>query len=277
MIMEIPAFCPFAKRTFFTVLQLFAGLFIAAFLLPSCAITKPTYIFKDIKKDTIIQGFVDANIELKIQKDDLLNLTISSLNPTEDALFNSAMGTGGTAGKSDGGGTGYLVSAEGNIYMHKLGSVMVAGMTIKEAKSKLEKELLPYLKDPIVNVSFANHFITIMGEAGSSQKLNIPGEKISILDALAVSGRVSPIATLTDVMVVRESEGAKQFKHLNLENASIITSPWYYLQPKDILVVNPNEEKIYREARRTRNLQLYTTFVSVLSITLIILDRIIKK
>ncbi|CAN5334622.1 hypothetical protein BH11BAC5_BH11BAC5_29810 [soil metagenome] len=275
--MELPAFCPSAKRTFFTVLQLFAGVFIAAFLLPSCAITKPTYIFKDIKKDTIIHGFVDANIELKIQKDDLLNLTVSSLNSAEDALFNSAMGTGAATGKSDGGGAGYVVNSEGNINMHKLGIVPVSGMTIKELKMKLEKDLLPFLKDPIVNVSFANHFITIMGEAGSSQKLNIPAEKISIVDALALSGRVGVNGTLQDVMVIRETEGAKQFKHLNLENASIFTSPWYYLQPKDILIVNPNEEKIYKEARRTRNLQLYSTFVSVLSITLIILDRIVKR
>ena len=86
---------------------------------------------------------------------------------------------GGGAGKSEGAGAGYLVNSEGNINMHKLGVVAVAGMTSKELKSKLEKELLPYLKDPIVNVSFANHFITIMGEAGSSQKLNMPAEKIT--------------------------------------------------------------------------------------------------
>ncbi|WP_301930455.1 polysaccharide biosynthesis/export family protein [Ferruginibacter sp.] len=275
--MEIPAFCPFAKRTFITGVQLMAGIFLAAALLSSCAITKPTYIFKDIKKDTTIQGFIDSNIELKIQKEDLLNLSISSLNPAEDALFNSAMGTMATGGKSDAGGIGYLVTSEGNINIHKLGIVPVAGLTLKQVKNKLEKDLLPYLKDPIVNVSFANHFITIMGEAGSSQKLNVPTEKISLIDALALSGRVTNNGTLQDVMVIRETDGAKQFKHLNLENASIFTSPWYYLQPKDILVVNPNEEKIYREARRTRNLQLYTTFVSVLSITLIVLDRIIKR
>jgi polysaccharide export outer membrane protein len=275
-IMEIPAVGPFATRTFFSVIQLFAGVFIAAQFLSSCAISKPTYIFKDIKKDTIIQGFVDADIELKIKKDDLLNLTISSLNPEEDALFNSAMGSGASTGKSEGGGAGYLVNPDGNIYMHKLGSVAVAGITTKELKNKLEKALLPYLKDPIVNVSFANHFITIMGEAGSSQKLNVPAEKISVIDALALSGHVTANGTLQDVMVIRETEGAKQFKHLNLENASIFTSPWYYLQPRDILVVNPDENKLYTEARRTRNLQLLSTTLSLISITLILLNRFVK-
>jgi polysaccharide export outer membrane protein len=274
--MELPAFCPFAKRTFFTVLQLFAGVFIAVLLLSSCAITKPTYVFKDIKKDTVIRGFKDSSVELKIQKNDVLNLTISSLNSSEDQLFNSAMGTSGASGKA-GGGSGYLVSAEGNIYMHKLGKLMVAGMTNKELKSRLEKELLPFLKDPIVNVSFANHFITIMGEAGTSEKLNMPEEKLSLIDALALSGRVSTNATLKDVIVIRDTDGGKQFKHLNLEDGSIFTSPWYYMQPKDILLVGANEEKIYKEARRTRNLQVFSTFVSVLSVTLIILDRIVKR
>ena len=274
--MAIPAFGTIAKRNFFKLIHLFGGVILAISLLSSCAITKPSYIFKDIKKDTTIQGFKDADIELKIQKDDLLNITISSLNPIEDALFNSAMGIAVTPGKSDGVGGGYLVSTDGNIYMHKLGSVLVAGMTTKELKSHIEKELLPYLKDPIATVSFANHFITIMGEAGASQKLNMPSDKISILDVMALSGHVSANASLKDVMVVRETAGAKEFKHLNLENASIITSPWYYLQPKDILVISPDEEKLYTEARRTRNIQLLSTALSLLSITLILLNRFVK-
>lgn len=264
-----------ARGYFLPVVQLSVVVFLSIIFFTSCSISKPTYIFKDIKKDTVIQGFTDADIELKIQKNDLLNLGISSLNPAEDMLFNASAGAG--AGSTAAGAAGYLVSLEGNIYLHKLGMMMVVGMTRKELKTKLEKDLLPYLKDPIVTVSFANHFITILGEAGSSQKLNMPAEKISLIDAIALSGHVSASGTLKDVMVIRETSSAKEFKHLNLENASIFTSPWYYLQPKDILVINPDEDKVYKDLRRTRNLQLYTTFVSVLSITLIILDRIIKK
>jgi polysaccharide export outer membrane protein len=273
--MVIPNIYPPARGYFFTIFKLCVIVIFPAVFYTSCTVSKPTYVFKDIKKDTVIHGFTDTDVELKIQKNDILNLTISSLNPSEDMLFNSAMGAG--AGKTDGGGAGYLVGLEGNIYMHKLGTIMVAGLTRKELKIQLEKELLPYLKDPIVTVSFANHFITVMGEAGSSQKLNMPAEKISLIDAIAVSGHVSANGTLKDVMVIRETPGAKEFKHLNLENESIFTSPWYYLQPKDILVINPDVDKIYKDLRRTRNLQLYTTFISVLSITFIIMDRIIKK
>ena len=259
---------------FLTVINLFAVIVLSIIFLTSCSISKPTYIFKDIKKDTVIKSFAYTDVELKIQKNDLLSVAISSLNPVEDLLFNSS--GGGAAGKTEV-NTGYLVSLEGNIYLHKLGTLMVAGITRKELKVKLERDLLPYLKDPIVTVNFSNHFITIMGEAGNSQKLNMPAEKISLIDAIALSGHVSANGSLKDVTVIRQTPEAKEFKHLNLENASIFTSPWYYMQPNDILVINPDENKIYKDLRRTRNLQLYTTFISIVSITLIILDRIIKK
>ncbi len=275
--MKIPAWYPLTKRYFFSVIQLPVLILLSAWLFSSCAIIKPTYVFKDVKKDTIITGFKDYDLDIKIAKNDILNLTISSLNPVEDLLFNSAISAPVSGSGTTGGGVGgYLVSGDGNIYMHKLGSVQVEGLTTRALKSKLEKELLPFLKDPIVNVRFANHFITIMGEAGSSQILNMPAEKMSILDVVALSGHVSPNASLKNVMVIRETEGSKQFKHLNLENASVITSPWYYLQPKDILVISPDEEKLYTEARRTRNIQLLSTTLSLISITLILLNRFVK-
>ena len=136
-------YLPF-RRYFLTVIKLSAVVVLSIIFFASCSISKPTYIFKDIKKDTVIQGFTDTDVELKIQKNDLLNLGISSLNPAEDLLFNSSIGAGAGAGKTDGAAAGYLVSLEGNIYLHKLGIIMVAGMTRKELKTKLEKDLLPY-------------------------------------------------------------------------------------------------------------------------------------
>lgn len=271
--MVIKNFCPPFRVPVLNIIKLSLILFFSTVIYSSCSVSKPTYVFKDIVKDTVIQGFTDTDVELKIQKNDILNLTISSLNPSEDLLFNNAIGTA----KSEETAAGYLVSLDGNIYLHKLGSVMVVGMTRKELKIKLETALLPFLKDPIVTVSFANHYITVMGEVGGSKLLNMPADKISLIDAIAETGNVTPNASLKNVMIIRESAGAKQFKHINLEDASIVTSPWYYLQPKDILVMKTNEDKIYKELRRTRNMQIFTTFVSVVSITLIIFDRIFKR
>src|SRR5215203_3304364 len=81
----------------------------AMVLLSSCKIYKPTYYFKEIKKDTIIRGFENKDVELKIQKNDALNISISSLSPQEDGLFNQRVGADSK---------GSLVDLDGNIYMH---------------------------------------------------------------------------------------------------------------------------------------------------------------
>ncbi len=250
------------------LLSLFLLLFLGACLLSSCRIFKPAYYFKDIRTDTIIRGFVNADFELKIQKNDVLTISISSLSAEEDGLFNKSVG--GVEGKS-----GFQVSLDGNIYLHKLGKVAVAGLTRKELKSKLETDLLPYLKDPIVTVSFANHRITVLGETGS-KIVDMPDEKIALLEVMAQSGGTSQNAQLDKIMVIRETQNSKEIKHLNLEDPSIFTSPWYYLQPNDIVVVKPNEAKIDAEQKRTRNQLLYTTVLSAITFVFLIIDRIFR-
>jgi polysaccharide export outer membrane protein len=236
-------------------------------LISSCKVYKPTYYFKDITRDTVIAGVQHPNLELKIQKNDVLSITVSSLSPTEDALYSKG------ASSASAEITGFQVDLDGNIYLHKLGKLAVAGMTRQQLKLKLENDLLPYLKDPVVTVSFLNHRVTVFGET-NSMVVNMPDEKIPLLEVMATAHPVTQNSELNQVLVIRETTAGKEFKHLNLENFSIITSPWYYLQPNDIVVVKINEEKVVTEAKRTRNQVLFATVISSISFLLLILDRI---
>ncbi|MEO5893061.1 MAG: polysaccharide biosynthesis/export family protein [Ferruginibacter sp.] len=258
---------------FFDKGLLIATILSVAIFFSSCKIYQPAYYFKDIKRDTTISGFVTNDMELKIQKNDLLAISISSLSIQEDLLFNKATTSVSAGGVSS--QTGFQVSVEGNIYLHKLGKVPVIGLTRKELKNKLEVDLLPYLKDPIVTVAFSNHRVTVLGET-SSMIVEMPEEKISLLEVMAKSNGVTQNSQLSKLMVIREENNTKQIKHLNLEDPSIFTSPWYYLQPNDVVVVKPNEEKIDEEQRRTRNQLLYTSIISGITFIVLILDRIIR-
>lgn len=253
-------------------MKLTVAIILYSAIFSSCAVSKPTYPFKDIVRDTVITGLKETDIELKIQKEDLLTLSISSLNPAEDVFFNTAVVS--ESSTSNGVAVGYLVSLEGNIYLHKLGKVYVAGLTRTELKKQLERDLLPYLKDPIVTVSFANHFVTVMGDVGKSQVLNMPAEKISLIDVIALSGNVTEKGLYKNILVIRETPGSREFKHINLEDASIFSSPFYYLQPKDILVINPNVQKIYTEESQQRNQQVLSNVLSLASILVIVLTLV---
>jgi polysaccharide export outer membrane protein len=234
----------------------------------SCKIYKPAYYFKDITRDTTIAGFISKDLELKIQPNDLLAISISSLSAEEDGLFNKA----GAIGDSK---SGFQVNNDGDIYLHKLGKLTVTGLTRKELKAKLEQNLLPFLKDPIVTVNFANHRVTVLGD-GTSQVIEMPDEKISLLEVMAKGSGVNQNSQLSNIMVIREANNSRQVKHLNLQDPSIFTSPWYYLQPNDIVVVKPNEEKIVADQKKIRNQMYYTTILSAITFTFLIVDRLTR-
>ena len=246
-------------------------LFVLAIILffTGCKIYKPNYFFREIVKDTVLNNLIKNENELKIQKGDGLAIAIFSLSAEEDNLFNKSL-------LSPDGKSGFQVNAEGYIYFHKLGKIQVDGLTRKELKMKLEKELLPYLKDPIVTVSFSNHHVTIIAEGGS-KVIDMADEKITILDAIASSPNSFNInSQLNNVLVIRESQRSKQIKNINLEDPSIFYSPWYYLQPNDVVVVKPNEQKIYYEQKRVRNQLLFSTVITTLSFLLFIAERIFR-
>lgn len=241
----------------------------------SCKVTRPSNFFYNISRDTTINGTKQTVLPLKIKSGDGLAIAISSLNKDEDALYASSL----TAGATGEAGTlpGLLVNDAGEIYVHKLGKIKVAGLTRTELKMQLEKDLLPFLKDPIVAVSFTNHHLTVIGEIGSSQVLPIPDEKISIIDVMAKSGNALKTSQLTNVMIIREQENSKDFRHVNLEDNSIFTSPYYYLQPNDVVVISPNEKIVREEQRRTQYLQTSAFVLQFLSISIIIYQTFFRK
>jgi polysaccharide export outer membrane protein len=133
-------------------------------------------------KDTVINTAMNLQ-ELKIKKPDILGISISSLSIQEDEIFNKAAApaaSGGTSSSGNFSSAGFPVDLEGNIYLHKIGKLRVEGMTRNELKKQLESLLQPYLKDPVVSIVFNNHFITVIGEVGRPQLLNMPNESMPL-------------------------------------------------------------------------------------------------
>ena len=270
-------FAPMAKWRvgfFYSVAVL---MFIITF--SSCKTTyHNSYYFKSIQKDTTIQPFVTENVEAKIRKGDLLSIKVSSLNPQEDLLFNLSLdagsGSSATAGAQP---VGYYVDKQGNIEMHKLGVIHLEGMTLKQVEQKLKKDLSPFLRDIIVTTDFLNHRITVLGEVGRSQQIQLDKtEKISIIDALALSGDITENGDKSNVLIIRETENGKQMKRVNLEDHSVFTTPWFYLQPDDVLYVASNDNK-YRESKKSQQQQLLTTISVGASLAILILTNTLRK
>ncbi len=241
----------------------------------SCSTPKNTYYFKTVPRDTSIYSMFRRVEESKIRKNDLLAINISSLNPQEDLTYNAAGGIG-TSSAPGASGTGYLVDATGNIQLRKLGFIYVEGMTRRELKDTIQNYLEPYLKDPVVTVRYLNHRITVLGEVAQPTIIQMPEERLSILEVLSSSGDLTQFGKRDNILIIRETPDGKELKRVNLENHSIFTSEWYYLQPDDIVYVEPSDKKMNEEVRGKR-LQTAGLVLSGLSVAVLVLDRVFSK
>lgn len=244
----------------------------------SCTSTyKTSNYFQTITKDTTLKTYNFEDVDAKIRKGDLLDIKVTSLNPVEDALYNSGT-TVSLAGKTAMGddGAGFYVDKEGNIEMHKLGVLHIEGMTLKELNTKLVKDLSPYLRDIIISINFLNHQISVLGQLGAPGQIRLnKTDKISVIDAIALSGNISEDGDKTNVLIIRETENGKQMKRVNLENSSIFDSEWFYLRPNDVLYVTTNNRKEL-DAKQAKKQQLVGT-ISLATSFIILIANFLRK
>lgn len=189
--------------------------------------------------------------DARIQPKDLLTITVNTSDPTASAPFNLTVQTPYNATASTVQTTTqpslqqYLVDNCGNINFPVIGTVKVGGMTKNQAEQALCEKLRPYLKEkPIVTVRMTNYKISVLGEVARPGTFTVNNEKVNVLEALAMAGDLTIWGLRDNVKLIREdSEGRRSIITLNLNDAALIQSPYYYLQQNDILYVTPNEVK----------------------------------
>jgi polysaccharide export outer membrane protein len=245
-------------------------------ILVSCKPTQNVSIIKSLPKDTTVTGYVPSVIESKIRKNDMLGINVSSMNAEMDAVFNTSGKLASPNEKLSNTLGGHLVDAMGNVSLHFIGEVRAEGLTLRELKQKLEKELMPFLKDPIVSIQYMNRKITLIGEVNNPHVIYMNAEQMPLFDALASVGDMKEFANLKDVMIIRDSGDMKQIKHLNLEQHELLSSSWSYLQPNDLVYLSKDIEKSDKN-NRMRNVQSTISLVaSLVSLVVIIINNIIK-
>ena len=69
-------------------------------------------------------------------------------------------------------------------------------------------------------------------------------EKYSVLQALGAAGDMTIYGMRDNVLLIREdAKGEKTTHRLDLNDANVISSPYFYLQQNDVVYVQPNKAK----------------------------------
>lgn len=205
-----------------------------------------------LQNPEVVNSFQDSLplYDAKIMPKDLLTITVNTTDPQAAAPFNLTTQTmqniaQSTSTYQQAALQQYLVNNDGLIDFPVIGRLKVGGLTKNEAEDLIREQLKPYLKEvPIVTVRMANYKISVLGEVIRPGTFTVSNEKVNILEALAMAGDMTVYGVRDNVKLIREDEhGKREIINLNLNNAEIVTSPYYYLKQNDILYVTPNQAK----------------------------------
>ncbi|HEV3413537.1 MAG TPA: polysaccharide biosynthesis/export family protein [Puia sp.] len=138
---------------------------------------------------------------------------------------------------------GNIVDSEGNIMLPMLGKIPVAGLTTAEAEDTIRAISRQYLKDAAVKVRLLSYKLTVLGEVKMPGIYYNYNNYITVLDAISLAQGTTDYAKLADVLVLRPTTGGTRTYSLNLNSKSAIQSPAWYLQPDDVVILQPGKNK----------------------------------
>lgn len=251
-------------------------------LMNGCSSAKQVAYFQNIDSISLAasKGLYDARIMPK----DLLTITVVTSDPETSKPFNLSISSTLSADGRLSGSTGsllqYLVDNNGNIQFPVVGTVHVAGLTKTECQDLIREKVKPYLsssENPVVTVSMSSYRVTVAGEVTSPKVVPVTTEKMSVLEAIAQAGDLTIYGRRNNVLLIREnSNGQKEAHRLNLNDANLINSPYYYVQQNDYIYVEPNNIKAKNSAIG-QSTTLWFSFVSILTSVASLLVNIIRN
>lgn len=233
-------------------------------LITSCVSKKDIVYFQ---YDEIDQSKVNNSYQTTIKPDDLLQITVSSLDAESVKPFNINSSIGEVKQQS------YLVDNNGEINFPVIGTLKIGGLFRNEAVRLLKEKLSPdYVINPNINIRIINYKISILGDVASPGRFTIPNERITILEALALAGDINISGLRNNILVLREENGKKIQYRVNLLSKKIHISPVYYLQQNDVVYVEPNYSKS-QAASQNSNTGLFISLTSILIALLTVITR----
>ena len=254
------------KKVFFSVMTLSIMM-----LFSSCGSTKDIVYFQGA--DTLNLAPSRWLYDARIMPKDMLMINVSTTDPDAAKPFNINLSNGQYMNYSGVNMYGYLVDNSGNINFPMVGLIHVEGLTSRECEALILDKIQHYMAKtevPIVTVRMSSYHVTLIGETGS-RIVPVTTEKMNIIEALASAGDLTLTGRRDNILLIREdATGQKSTHRLNISDANILNSPYYYLQQNDIIYIEPNKTKITRQAI-SNNTVWYGVFGMLTSISSLVI------
>jgi polysaccharide export outer membrane protein len=247
---------------------------LALILLVSSCTTQKTATninYLENAKDTSVNEVVNLQPPV-VQKGDLLSIKVFSsangIKPEADAPYNLQETSTASGGNST--VAGFMVDMQGNIEYPQLGSLHVEGLTRQQVADLIKSKLQGQLTQPSVIVRFLNFKISVLGEVKAPGTFTLPTERVTILEAIGLSGDITDFGRKNNVMVVRENNGQIEKGIVDLTSSTMFASSYYRLQQNDVVFVESNGKRLQQQQRQETAQQIGLGISIITAIALIL-------
>lgn len=258
-------------------------IFLSCIIVSSCIPHKDIVYLQDkgsSANDTIPNNLSEVQKPYRIQINDILNVKVKSIDQEAVAILNPSGEDNLNAGSAERAYfDGFTVDVHGNIRIPTLGYLNVLGFTTEEIEKIIEKKLLDeQFKETaniFVTVKLAGLRYTANGEVGSPGSQVLFSERVNIFEAIANVGEIPVTGNKKDVLIIRQYPQGQKIHSLDLTDINVMKSPYYYIQPNDIIYVKPLKQKsIGTGETAVSSLTTIATIVSLLTTTLLLFSRL---
>lgn len=227
-------------------MKLFKFLFltITVLIVSSCSTKKELLYLQNFDN---LSSYISDYDEYLINVDDILKIDVNSDNPEAAIIFNrNGIVTNTTNSKENMLFNGYQVDQEGFINFPILGNVPVKGMTIRYFRNYLHNRITEegYLIDPFIDVKILNLHFTILGEVNRPGRYEYVKNNLNIFEAIGISGDLTINGERNNIKILREENGNKSIKVIDLTDTDILANQSYQILSGDIIIVSPNYSRV---------------------------------
>ena len=237
----------------------------------SCISTKQlTYLQENEDSVDSLMAIHKVQEPYRLQVNDLLSIRVKAIDQDEVSIFNPVGNTDLNAtGEEKLYYEGFVVDFHGNIRVPSFGEMQVLGYTVEEVRQKIEERLLKdYFKEEaniFVTVKLAGIRYTINGEIGRPGSTILYRDEVSIMEAIANNGDIKVTGDRKNVVIIRQYPLGQKVHHIDLTSIEAMNSPYYYVQPNDLILVNPLPQK--SSGFGIQGLTSFTTILALITAT----------
>ena len=214
-----------------------------AVLFASCVPQKKMLYLKEAEMvaENLSKEYVnDRSVDYKLQPGD--NLFIRFINTIDERSAASLTGEANSRYYSSEASIylqSYTLDEDGRIELPLVGKIELKNMTIDQAKYLIQKELDKYINQTTVIVKLSNFNLTLLGEVTRPGMYKVYQTQINLFEAVSMAGNMTNFAKKSEVKIIRQTDNGSEIITVDMGKADILSSPYYYLKPNDIVYVEP--------------------------------------